>query len=75
MGIVYFEDRTSLTTQAKMADMALALAQARHFVKDRAEYPGLTDGFQEYAQQVLTRIDAALDGTIHSFTPNSEGTR
>jgi hypothetical protein len=55
---------------AKMASMALALAQARAFVKHDAEHPSVTDGFQEFAQGVLARIDEALDGTIHSFTQN-----
>ena len=55
---------------AKMASMALALAQARAFVKHDAENLSVTDGFQSYAKSVLARIDEALDGTIHSFTPN-----
>jgi hypothetical protein len=53
---------------AKMAAMALALAQARAFVKHDAEHPAITDGFQDYARGVLARIDQALEGTIHSFT-------
>lgn len=55
---------------AKMALMALALAQARAFVKHDAEHPAASDGFQDYAKGVLARIDDALDGTIHSFSRN-----
>ena len=54
---------------AKMADMALALAKARAYVVNHVEH-GVTFDFREFSKQTLREIDAALDGTIHSFTKN-----
>lgn len=65
--LVYSEHRIFPDAQARIAELELTLAQARAFVVDRADHPSVTDGFQEFAQGVLTRIDKALDGTLHSF--------
>lgn len=70
MTLVHSEHRISPDAQAKMASMALALAQARHFVRSYEIDPASSEEFRAHAAQTRVSIDAALDGTIHSFTPN-----
>jgi hypothetical protein len=69
MTLVYCERRANPCAEAKMASMALALAQARVFVALDVTMPlgGSSDEHRAYCGQLLARIDEALEGTIHSF--------
>ena len=58
-----------IISKTKMAQMALALAKARAYVTPYVK-EAITVEFREYSEKTLREIDAALDGTIHSFTRN-----
>lgn len=53
-----------IVARARVADLELALAQARPFVKASA------DRDEMRARQALASIDQRLAGTLHSFTAN-----
>ena len=60
-----------IAVRIKFENMALNLAKARAYVAaygcgDTVIHPG----FRQYSVALLNDIDAALDGTIHSFTRN-----
>jgi len=49
------------TDVERLKALELALRKARPFVADRAEHEAVTPGFQEYAQELLREIDAAME--------------
>ena len=55
---------------AKMADMALALSKSRAYVVAHIAECSVLGAEHEGSKKTLREIDAALDGTIHSFTRN-----
>jgi hypothetical protein len=68
MAVVYSEHRIFPDAQAKIAELELTLAMARPFIESRVQEFGPS----RVCQDMLARIDKALDGSIHSFTPNGE---
>jgi hypothetical protein len=55
---------------ARIADLELGLAQARHIVRSASIDPESSEQSKDLARNTLAEIDRRLDGTIHSFTPN-----
>ena len=60
-----------------MASMALALARIRPFILNEIDHPIPFTSLEHIAfcRTLLVEVDEALDGTIHSFTPNSKEAR
>lgn len=71
MPVVYSETRISPDTRATIAELQLALAQSRHFVRSYEIDPESSASAKALATKTLAEIDKALDGTIHSFTPGA----
>ena len=59
------------TEGAKIAELELALAQARHFVRHCEIDPESSAHFKEAAREVRERSERLLDGTIHCFKGKS----
>jgi hypothetical protein len=52
---------------ARIADLELGLAQARHIVRSASIDPGSSDQYKDLARNTLAEIDRRLDGTIFSY--------
>jgi hypothetical protein len=70
MTVVYSENRVSPVVEAKMAELQMTLAIARHFVRACELDPERSAEARNDAQHAVSLIDKALDGSIHSFTRN-----
>jgi hypothetical protein len=56
-----------IIARARIADLELGLAQARHIVRGASIDPGSSEQYKDLARNTLAEIDRRLDGTIFSY--------